>query len=147
MNNDFLMDREVQRTMNFTGIPTIRLQDSAMITSMGSIIDRTREHLGTTDAMVIATRRKLIKAAKQLRESGVMPPASQDPGVYRARSCSAVLPAGVNWKEARCPRVASRPASGPAPSATVPKCKIYQGSDSTSESWWALSDSNRGPTD
>jgi phthalate 4,5-dioxygenase len=100
MNNDFLMDREVQRTMNFTGIPTIRLQDSAMITSMGSTINRTKEHLGTTDAMVIATRRKLIKAAKQLREAGVMPPASQNEAAYRARSCSAILPTGVNWKEA-----------------------------------------------
>jgi phthalate 4,5-dioxygenase oxygenase subunit len=100
MSNDFLMDREVQRTMNFTGIPTIRLQDSAMITSMGSMIDRTKEHLGTTDAMVIATRRKLIKAAKQLRGAGIMPPASQNEAAYRARSCSAVLPTGVNWKEA-----------------------------------------------
>jgi len=100
MSNDFLMDREVQRTMNFTGIPTIRLQDAAMITSMGPIIDRTKEHLGTTDAMVIATRRKLIRAAKQLRDEGIMPPASRDPSAYRARSCSAVLPSGVNWVEA-----------------------------------------------
>jgi hypothetical protein len=100
MANDFLMDREVQRTMNFTGIPTIRLQDSAMITSMGSVIDRTREHLGTTDAMVIATRRKLIKAAKLLRDEGIMPPASRNPAAYRARSCSAVLPSGANWIEA-----------------------------------------------
>jgi hypothetical protein len=100
MANDFLMDREVQRTMNFTGIPTIRLQDSAMITSMGSVIDRTREHLGTTDSMVIATRRKLIKAAKLLRDEGIMPPASRNPAAYRARSCSAVLPSGANWMEA-----------------------------------------------
>jgi hypothetical protein len=100
MGNDFLMDREVQRTMNFTGIPTIRLQDAAMITSMGSIIDRTREHVGTTDAMVIATRRKLIKAAKLLRDEGMMPPASRNPAAFRARSCSAVLPSGVSWIEA-----------------------------------------------
>jgi phthalate 4,5-dioxygenase oxygenase subunit len=100
MANDFLMDREVQRTMNFTGIPTVRLQDDAMITSMGSVYDRTREHLGTTDAMVIATRRKLIKAAKAFRDEGIMPPASQDPEAYRKRSCSAILPADVYWKDA-----------------------------------------------
>ena len=98
--NDFLMDREVQRTMNFTGIPTVRLQDAAVITSMGGVYDRTREHLGTTDAMVIATRRKLIKAAKLLRDEGVMPPASQSPEAYRKRSCSAILPSGLDWQEA-----------------------------------------------
>ncbi|HLF78113.1 MAG TPA: Rieske 2Fe-2S domain-containing protein [Dehalococcoidia bacterium] len=98
--NDFLMDREVQRTMNYTGIPTIRLQDAAVIASMGPIYDRSKEHLGTTDAMIIATRRRLIKAAKQLRDEGVMPPASQRPGAYRARSCSTVLPTSVDWKEA-----------------------------------------------
>jgi phthalate 4,5-dioxygenase len=98
--NDFLMDREVQRTMNFTGIPTVRLQDAAMITSMGATVDRTREHLGTTDAMVIATRRKLIRAAKALRDEGAAPPASQQPEAYRKRSCSAILPEDVDWKVA-----------------------------------------------
>jgi len=98
--NDFLLDREVQRTMNYTGIPTVRLQDAAVIASMGSIYDRSKEHLGTTDAMIIATRRRLIKAAKQFRDEGVMPPASQSPGAYRVRSCSAVLPNSVDWKEA-----------------------------------------------
>ena len=100
LGNDFLMDREVQRTINFTGIPTIRLQDAAMIIGMGAVSDRTKEHLGTTDAMVIATRRKLIKAAKQLRDEGIRPPASRDPAAYRARSCSAVIPTTTNWKDA-----------------------------------------------
>jgi len=99
-DNDFLMDREVQRTMNYTGIPTVRLQDAAVIASMGPVYDRSKEHLGTTDAMIIATRRRLIKAAKQLRDSGVMPPASQSSWAYRVRSCSTVLPTKVDWKEA-----------------------------------------------
>jgi hypothetical protein len=64
------------------------------------VSDRTKEHLGTTDAMVIATRRKLIKAARLLRDEGIMPPASRDPSAYRARSCSAVIPTSANWKEA-----------------------------------------------
>jgi hypothetical protein len=100
LGNNFFQDRDVQRTMNFTGIPTVRLQDAAMIISMGATVNRTREHLGTTDAMVIATRRKLIRAAKALRDEGVAPPASQDPTAYRKRSCSAILPSDVNWKEA-----------------------------------------------
>jgi phenylpropionate dioxygenase-like ring-hydroxylating dioxygenase large terminal subunit len=98
--NDFLMDREVQKTMNFTGIPTVRLQDGAMTASMGRIVNRTREHLGTTDTMIIQTRRRLINAAKALRERGETPPGVDDANVYSARSASAVLPADVDWKVA-----------------------------------------------
>jgi len=100
MANDFLMDREEQRTRTYTGIPTVRLQDAAMIVGMGSIAPRPQEHLGTTDAMIIATRRKLINAAKRLRATGEAPPASQDPSLYRVRSASAVLPSSIDWKEA-----------------------------------------------
>jgi len=120
--NDFLMDREVQRTMNFTGIPTIRLQDVAMTVSMGPITPRHREHLGTVDAMIIMTRRKLIKAAKALREAGTPPPASEDPAAYRRRSCSTVLPAEVTWQEALADWHAARTTqvpTGEAPSAEV----------------------------
>jgi len=100
LSNDFLMDREVQRTKNYTGIPTVRLQDAAVIWSMGPIYDRTEEHLGTTDGMIIQVRRKLIRAAKLLRDAGTPPPASEHPELYRVRSCSTVLPASADWKEA-----------------------------------------------
>ena len=63
--NDYLIDREKQaRNEDFTGIPTIPLQDQAVTESMGPIYARSNEHLGTTDSMVIRTRRRLIKAAK-----------------------------------------------------------------------------------
>jgi phenylpropionate dioxygenase-like ring-hydroxylating dioxygenase large terminal subunit len=100
MANDFFMDREVQRTQNYTGIPTVRLQDAAVIVSMGGIYDRSKEHLGTTDAMIIAVRRKLIKAARLFREQGVLPPAAGQPELYKVRSCSTVLPSNVEWKDA-----------------------------------------------
>jgi phthalate 4,5-dioxygenase len=98
--NDFLLDRGVQKTMNFTGIPTVRLQDAAMTNSMGTIADRTIEHLGTTDAMIIQVRRKLIGAATLLRDQGVTPSCVDNPEFYRARSCSALLPPDVTWNEA-----------------------------------------------
>src|SRR5947208_1103421 len=52
-DNDYLIDREVQRTVNFTGLPGNHVQDSCVTESMGPIYDRTREHLGTTDKTVI----------------------------------------------------------------------------------------------
>jgi phthalate 4,5-dioxygenase len=96
--NDFLIDRQLQREHTFTGIPTIRLQDAAMTTSMGIIMDRTKEHLGTTDMTIIRARQRLIRAARALREQGTPPPGAREPGLYRVRSCSAVLPDGVDWR-------------------------------------------------
>jgi phenylpropionate dioxygenase-like ring-hydroxylating dioxygenase large terminal subunit len=117
--NDFLMDREVQRTMNFTGIPTIRLQDVAMTVGMGSITPRHREHLGTTDTMIIMTRRKLIKAARALAEQGIDPPASRNPSAYRARSCSTVLPDYIPWRDALADWHTARTTK--LPSETIPE--------------------------
>jgi hypothetical protein len=48
---------------------------------MGPITDRTQEHLGSTDAMLIQVRRRLINAAKALRDSGVTPPGVDDPSL------------------------------------------------------------------
>jgi phenylpropionate dioxygenase-like ring-hydroxylating dioxygenase large terminal subunit len=98
--NDFYIDREIQRTQTFTGVPTVRLQDSAMTTSMGPIFDRTREHLGTTDSAIIQARRLLMGAARALREQGTPPPGSEQPELFRVRSCSAVLREDVDWQEA-----------------------------------------------
>ena len=51
---------------SYTGIPGIHQQDQAITESMGTIYDRNHEHLGTSDAMVIRTRRRLVNAAKAL---------------------------------------------------------------------------------
>ncbi len=100
VENGFLIDREEQRRHSFTGIPTIPLQDTAVTVSMGAINDRTKEHLGTTDAMIIATRRTLLRAAKALRDRGQEPPGAEDPSLFRTRSIAIVLPRDVDWLEA-----------------------------------------------
>jgi phenylpropionate dioxygenase-like ring-hydroxylating dioxygenase large terminal subunit len=99
--NDYQIDRAAQRTnTSYTGIPSIYLQDQAITESMGPIYNRWEEHLGTSDAMIIRTRRRVIEAAKALREQGTTPPGADDPSVYAVRSGGVVLPRGVNWVEA-----------------------------------------------
>jgi phthalate 4,5-dioxygenase oxygenase subunit len=95
--NDFMMDLDTKKRINFTGIPSVRLQDSAVIWSMGPIMDRMQEHLGTADATIIKVRRKLITAAKALREHGTVPPGVENPELYNIRSCASILPAGADW--------------------------------------------------
>src|SRR4029453_10599517 len=95
--NDYLIDRKAQKTVSYTGIGSIFLQDQAVTESMGAIYDRTQERLGTSDLMVIRTRKRLIDAAKALRDSGKIPPGVDDPAVYRARSGGVLLPRGADW--------------------------------------------------
>jgi phenylpropionate dioxygenase-like ring-hydroxylating dioxygenase large terminal subunit len=100
MDNDYMIDRQDQATnVSYTGIPGIRQQDMAMTETMGPIYTRNREHLGTTDSMIIRTRRRWIAAAKALRENGTIPPGVDDPTLYRQRSGECILPRSVDWWE------------------------------------------------
>ena len=99
-DNDYLIDREAQKTTSFTGIAGIHQQDQAVTESMGPIYDRSQEHLGTSDAMVIRTRRRVIAASRALRDAGTVPPGVDDPTVYRYRSGGVVLPRDADWLEA-----------------------------------------------
>ena len=67
--NDYLLDRERQRSENFTGMRGIREEDIAVQEDQfgGPITDRTKEHLGTSDAGVIALRRRLLNAVRNLQ--------------------------------------------------------------------------------
>jgi phenylpropionate dioxygenase-like ring-hydroxylating dioxygenase large terminal subunit len=90
--NDFLIDRALQRSYSFSGIPTpIYNQDFAMTINMGPIVDRTKEHLGTADGVLIAIRRKLRRLAKDL-EQGIEPYALQHGEVFRVRPVDVLLP-------------------------------------------------------
>jgi len=99
--NDFNIDRDAQRenkgSAGYTGISGIAMQDAAMTGSMGPIYDRTQEHLGSTDAMVIRVRRRLINAVQAHMTRGVTPPGVDDPESYRVRSGGVFLPPDADW--------------------------------------------------
>jgi nitrite reductase/ring-hydroxylating ferredoxin subunit len=103
--NDYLIDRDLQKTIEwdptrapagtYTGMPG-PAQDPMAQETMGAIYDRTQEHLGTSDSMVIKTRRQLISACKAFRDRGIVPPGVDNPGLYRLRSGGALLPSGLS---------------------------------------------------
>ncbi len=88
--NRFLIDRDYQRTASFTGIRGVREQDTAVVEGMGGIVDRTREHLGASDSLIIGMRRRLLNAARALPK-GEEPFAATHPEVYRTRAWSKVM--------------------------------------------------------
>jgi hypothetical protein len=100
LGNDFMVDRELQKSgESYSGIRGIRQQDGAVTGSMGPIYDRSHEHLGTTDALIIRTRRRVIAAAKALRDDGIIPPGVDNPEIYAQRSGGVILPRSVDWWE------------------------------------------------
>jgi hypothetical protein len=97
LHNDFLIDREMQRTVNYTGIASGREQDMAMTDTMGAIGDRTKEHLGTSDTAIISGRRILLRMARELQE-GIEPYAPSHPEVFAVRAIDVVDTQGDFFK-------------------------------------------------
>ncbi len=89
-DNDYGLDRDMQRQVNFTGIQGIPNQDAAVQESMGTIADRSLENLGSSDKAVIAYRKLLLDMARNL-QSGKEPGAARDGARYSVRSASLLL--------------------------------------------------------
>ena len=85
LDNDYLMDRQVQRTASFTGIHGIRAQDAAMTESQGPIADRSKEYLGSSDTAIIAARKRMLADVKALMRG-------EEPSAARGGSIFNVLP-------------------------------------------------------
>jgi len=98
-DNDYLIDRAVQRASSFTGIKSITQQDRGVQESMGPICDRTREHLGTSDVVIIALRNQILRIANEIHV-GDVPFCARTGAVYRMRPVDVVLPRDVAWAEA-----------------------------------------------
>jgi len=98
--NDFLIDREVQRTKSFTGIEGIHVQDQAVTESMGAITDHSFENLAISDRMIAITRRRLLEAAKALAEKGTLPPGATAADAYgRVRGGYFLAPEARPWPD------------------------------------------------
>ena len=109
MDNDYLMDREKQRTGEYySGIKGIAIQDSSLQESMGPIVDRTKERLVPADSGIIKARQKLYRAAKALRDNGTTPP-GVDPAHHHVRSAAVVLPQAEAFLDAAREDVKVRP--------------------------------------
>jgi phthalate 4,5-dioxygenase len=66
--NDYLIDRNEQKHVSFTGVRGIAEQDALAQDSQGLIVDRTREHLSPTDIGVVRFRKAVLGEVKALRE-------------------------------------------------------------------------------
>jgi phenylpropionate dioxygenase-like ring-hydroxylating dioxygenase large terminal subunit len=97
--NDYLIDRELQRTSTYTGIVGLNTQDYAVQEGMGPILDRSKEHLGSSDKAIIAARRLLREAVDDVAEG--RQPAGTDPEPIRfVRPAEAIVEGTAPWHDA-----------------------------------------------
>jgi phenylpropionate dioxygenase-like ring-hydroxylating dioxygenase large terminal subunit len=112
--NDWAIDRIAQEAnTSYSGIENIHMQDQAVTESMGAITDHAFEHLAPSDQMVARTRRRLLMAARALRDDGTLPPGIEHPEVFYGSRGGFFFTAPRNdWRElyAEQLRAAVRPA-------------------------------------
>jgi phthalate 4,5-dioxygenase len=94
--NDYLLDREMQKDVNYSGIWGIHDQDRALAENSRrlsvddpGILDRSEEHLVVSDRAVVAARRRLIKLATDLA-AGIEPPLPANPEWFAAHAISKI---------------------------------------------------------
>ena len=112
-DNDYLMDRAAQKAgATYSGVAGIAMQDASLQESMGPIVDRTREHLLSTDTGIIKARLRLMRAARAL-EKGEPPPGT-DPATHRVRSAAVILLADATFVDAAREALMARRGVAPA---------------------------------
>lgn len=74
-HNNWGFDADEQRGRTYLGMgeEDINVHDQWAVESMGAIQDRTREHLGTSDKVIMANRRLLLKAIETVQAGGTAP--------------------------------------------------------------------------
>ncbi len=107
--NRYMQNREEQHSRTFTGMGrNFQDHDRFAVESQGRVLDRTTEHLATTDKALIAMRRQMLAAIETVRDGGN--PLMTDP--HTPNPCrdiivrSARVPAGENPHDVWRTRVA-----------------------------------------
>jgi phthalate 4,5-dioxygenase len=102
-HNQWGFNPEEQLTQTYLGMgeDDINVHDQWAVESMGAIQDRTREHLGTSDKVIMANRRVLLKAIEAVQAGGSAPGVAdpaQAPAMAGPDTVDGIAPAGT-WPE------------------------------------------------
>ena len=100
LSNDYLIDRQMQKTQTFTGIDGVNTQDFALQEGMGPIVDSLARSISAPP-----TARSSPCAACCSRRSTRSPPAARRPAPIRTthrgvRPHEGIIKNGGDWREA-----------------------------------------------
>jgi len=102
IDNWYMQDRAEMKKPDglMSGIKGIMTQDHAVSETQGRILNRTKEHLGTSDMAVVAWRRMMLRSARTLAEKNEAPEAFSTPIDWaNIRAVTLVYPKDKKWKD------------------------------------------------
>jgi hypothetical protein len=100
-SNLWHQDRPAMKDGHWSGI-TDRgnaYEDFAVQESMGPIVDRSQEYLGTCDRVIYRARRLLLDAVRRHRETGELAFSGEEIDFSAIRAVSFAFPAEADWRE------------------------------------------------
>jgi phenylpropionate dioxygenase-like ring-hydroxylating dioxygenase large terminal subunit len=94
-------DRQAMKEGHWSGIVGRgnAYEDFAVQESMGPIVDRSKEFLGSCDHVIIRARSQLLRAVKRHQETGEVSFAGPEVDFRRIRAISFAFPKGTDWRE------------------------------------------------
>lgn len=102
-SNDYGYDPAEQRTQTYTGMgEDINVHDQWAVESLGTIQDRTVEHLGTSDRAIIANRKLLFASIDAVARGDALPidPRMPEPEKMRGPVAIDTVAPAADWREA-----------------------------------------------
>ncbi len=96
--NWYGQDRAAMRAGDWSGIAGIPHQDMACQESMGAIVDRTLEHLGSSDIAIIRMRRRMLESVRRFAAGGTPIGLEANLPYGRIRSEQKIIPVDQPWQ-------------------------------------------------
>jgi hypothetical protein len=101
--NRYQQDRDSMKTKTFTGIGfNFQAHDAFATESQGPVQDRTAEHLVSSDKAIIAARKLLLNAIRDVKEGREPLHVIRDPKLNHFENIvvhSELVPASTDWKQ------------------------------------------------
>jgi phthalate 4,5-dioxygenase oxygenase subunit len=102
-SNRFMQDREQMKDKTYSGMGHgFQAHDVFATSSQGAIQDRTREHVVSSDKAIIAARKLMVKAIRDIQDGGEPPHVVRDPEKNRfplLQVISDLVPDGTDIKQ------------------------------------------------
>jgi phthalate 4,5-dioxygenase len=104
--NRWGQDRSLMSAGHMTGFGRTLLEEDVVVqTSMGPILDRTKEHLASSDAAVVNARHILLAALEAAGTGGLPPGSAHTPGGVRmGNAAEIVVDDGERWEDSALAR-------------------------------------------
>ena len=96
--NNYLQDRKAMKSESWTGVPDIPNQDIIMWETMGPIVDRSTDRLGTSDGAIAQFRKTMIEAARDVEADGTIIGVAEAHRQVTLRSFEGIAPKTTDWR-------------------------------------------------